>query len=494
MFSIFAQIDPPAALRAATADLDLHWHLAPPPTQEMGHCGLDAAGNLYVQPDWRDEAPPLLWPGPLPAEARVLAGLVHLEAGRWEAAAAAWTDLPVLLAHLAQLRWLVWGQDTAAAVAPLPTVAFEAYRQAHNQAVSQHYAPRHPGEARPEAIEGAYAQALELAPSSDLWAFTLRQWGTWLLDMGQEARLAEMLAPLDPDSLSAPAYYALLRLRAQAGLATLQVPYDLALLDQLKTDLRACVAYYQSIDRPVETGLLLLDAAQVAHVEQHFAEALGYANKAQSLLQDEGADLLGQALLRKGTLLFTWAQNGQPQFAQAAISTFQEALKIFTQAQAPAIFADIHQHLGVLYAEMPAPPEKAALWAAISASSFREALAWFTPERDPYRYGMICNNYGNALTRYQGSDRADYYQKALDFYREALSVRSPDFPYERALTLLNFLEASWKAGNPEGFNHERYEDMRAKAVEVLTLVHEPDLQAEAQAHLALLDKLIATAS
>lgn len=492
MHSIFALTDAYPELKAAVRHQGtLTWHgpEAPLPTDGSGYFWLDGQG-LHLAPDWRDEAPPLLWPSPLPATRPILEGFMALQTGHWEAAAAAWDGQPALLHHLAQLRRLIWQQPVTSPPLPAPATAFEAYRQAHNHAILAHY---NLSEVADEAPQTAYAQALALAPAPRWRAFTLRHWGTLLLDLDQ-ARTVEATLAAFTEELPLPAQMALLTLQCRAGLALLQIPYDTDRLARIKTGLARIVAYLRESGRQVEMGLLLLDAAQVAQLEQHFAEALGYVNQALDLLRDEDEMLLGQVQLHKGRLLFSWAQQGQPQFCQPSIQAFQEALKVFTQAEAPAIFADIHHHLGVLYAEMPAPPEKAALWAAVSASSFREALTWFTPERDAYQYGMICNNYGNALTRYQGSERADYFQKALDFYREALSVRGPDLPYERALTLLNFLEASWKVANPEGFNHERYQDMRAKATEVTQLVDDPDLQSEAQRHLELLDQLIATVS
>ena len=75
----------------------------------------------------------------------------------------------------------------------------------------------------------------------------------------------------------------------------------------------------------------------------------------------------------------------------------------------------------------------------------------------------------------------------------ALDVRPEAYPYERASTRLNFLAASWDVGNdPESFNEERYQDMLVKVAEVKTLVDHEEMIAEANKHLALLEKLRAT--
>jgi tetratricopeptide (TPR) repeat protein len=173
------------------------------------------------------------------------------------------------------------------------------------------------------------------------------------------------------------------------------------------------------------------------------------------------------------------------------LEAFQEALRIFTKEETPEIFAEIHHQLGVLYAEMPDEDKKRSVWAALSSSSFREALSFYTKEAYPYQYATICNNYANALINYPPMKKADNYQKALELYREALEIRTAEnFPYERALTLINFLEASWLVGNKDDtFHQERYKEMLEKASEIKYLVSDEKLIAEAERHLSDLKKL-----
>ena len=104
---------------------------------------------------------------------------------------------------------------------------------------------------------------------------------------------------------------------------------------------------------------------------------------------------------------------------------------------------------------------------------------------------MICNNYANAFTKFPTAKLTDNFEKALNLYEEALSVRTADdYPTERAITLLNFLEASWKVSNPDdGFNIERFNDMRSKAIEVRMLTSDEHLFEEAARHMEALDSL-----
>ena len=146
---------------------------------------------------------------------------------------------------------------------------------------------------------------------------------------------------------------------------------------------------------------------------------------------------------------------------------------------------------GVIYAELPDENKKRSIWAALSATSFSEALEYYNKVDFPYEFGMICNNFANAYSKYPQGNRTDNFEKALNYYEEALSVRGALlYPTERAVTLLNYLEASWKAGNPdEGFNTERYNDMLAKVNEIKTLTNDEQLMIETDKHIQLLEEL-----
>jgi tetratricopeptide (TPR) repeat protein len=192
-----------------------------------------------------------------------------------------------------------------------------------------------------------------------------------------------------------------------------------------------------------------MDASQVANFNESFSEALGYISKAADLLRKEDQpELLAQVQMRKGTLLYTWAQQGNIQFYKGAMEALQEAAKVFTREAAPQQFADIQHLLGIIYSEIPDEAKKKGVWAAVSSSSFKEALNFFTKEQYPYEYATICNHYANAYIKYPASRNSDNVAKSLEMFNQALEIRTAErYPMERALTLLNYVEASWYADN-----------------------------------------------
>ena len=364
------------------------------------------------------------------------------------------------------------------------------YQGLHNQAVLLHYG--HFDRTRPPGDPVAsYEAALQVAPDVEHEAFTARELASLWLDLQQLTQAEALLTRTLELPLSQEANMALRLLRSKIWMQQLVVPYEEAQVERLKSEIWALLVHHENTGEMLQVGLLLLDATHLASLSHSYAEALGYAKRSLEIFEDEGiAELAAQAQLAKGTLLATWAQNDQPQFYKPAVESYQAALKVFTKERAPGVFADIHHRLGVLYAEMPAENKRRAIWAGVASASFQEALEFYTKEQYPYEYASICNNFANAYTQFPPAIHSDNHVKALHYYQEALEIRSAAYPYERAITLLNYLEASWNAGNDESsFNQARFDDMKAKANEVKALVQAPEMVATADEHLKNLDQL-----
>ncbi|PHN03820.1 tetratricopeptide repeat protein [Flavilitoribacter nigricans] len=475
--------------------VSVHHSLESAPTDRADSLVVDARG--ISQPiDWANLAPPYLLPQGIPLSPATLLGLIFSKLDNGEKAWHYLKTHPSLIFETGLASRLQYGyeidlseltdlKDTADPVTP-----FEQYRRIHNIAIVGHYGYLQSG-IQIETLKAYYQQALADAPNAAYRAYSLQHYAGFLLD-GEDARSAEalLLEQLEQD-LPEAARISLKRMLTDAWMKQLTVPYDQDLLHRLKQTLWEVLQYNEQHDRRAETGLLLIDAAHIANISESFSEALGYISRAIGIFESEELEeLAGQAHLRKGTLLYTWAQQGNPQFYKPAIESYQQALKVFRQEETPDVFADIHHNLAVLYSEMPADSKKKGIWAGVASASFQEALQYYTKDFFPYEYGMICNNYGNALTKFPQAIHSDNYEKALFYYQEALQVRTAAYPYERAITLLNYLEASWKVSNDtDDFNEKRFRDMVAKAQEVKQLVGEADMIREADKHLELLEQL-----
>jgi tetratricopeptide (TPR) repeat protein len=439
--------------------------------------------------DWQNVMPPFLFSEQLPFHPDLLLGLVFAKLGNGERAAELLRNFPNVAADVVAFRQLMEGMAVNPDRLSSYNDEFDEYRLLHNQAILRHYASE--GDIDVQKVAYFYEEALQAAPNDEHKAFTAKHYGSLFTDIGQLTAAENVLSDAIAYALSDDAKVELKYALCAVWMQQLTVPYDEALLAKLKETLWEVLQAYEAQGRSLDAALVLVDASQIANFSNSFSESLGYISRAVDIFRrEEQPEMLASAQLRRGTLLYTWAKNGSPQFFKGAMDSLQDALKVFTREDAPETFAQIHHYLGVIYSEIPDEVKKKSIWASVSVASFNEALGFFTKESHPYEYAAVCNSYGNALTKYPDAIHSDNYEKALFYYQAALEIRTPAYPYERALTLLNYLEACWYANNGEDeTNPERFHDMVVKALEVKHLVDDAVLVEEAERHLEKLEAL-----
>ncbi|HNL38111.1 MAG TPA: hypothetical protein PKH43_03235 [Saprospiraceae bacterium] len=451
--------------------------------------------GIVLPIDWQNALPPFLLPEEIPFERDTLLGIIFSRLGNDEKArhylAAKY---PALLYELNIISRLCNGRTVSPSELHSDFRPFEEYRFCHNSAILYHYAAND-SDFDPNKTRYFYEEAIQAAPNDEYGAFSTKNFATFLTDFGELDEAERLLQLSLPTVLSDEGAHELKAALCQVWLKKLTVPYDRNLLERLKATLWEVLQHYSRQQRKPEEALTLVDAAQIAHYSDSFAEALGYINRAIEIFrQEEMPELLAQAHHRRAMLLYSWAKTGQPQFFKGALDSFKEAAKVFTREEAPDVFADIQQYLGIIYAEMPDETLKQSMWAAISSSAFQDALSFYNKKDFPFDYARVCNHYGNALTKSPPAVHSDNIEKALFYYNEALDVRRADLlPVERAVTLLNYVEACWHL-NLEGRSSNRplYNDMLAKAEEARTLTDDPNIREEATAQLRRLSELGAT--
>lgn len=363
------------------------------------------------------------------------------------------------------------------------------YISLHNRAVINHYASHFHNGVRPELL---YMEAITKAPSDEHKAFTARHLAVLLIDQGSHSQAEELLQDHQVKVLSDQAKSHLALDLIQILMTSFSAELPKEQVASIKNIIWDSLQYFQQKEIYWAVASLYSQASEIATFEQSYAESLGYINEALNIYQDQQyPEFLASAYMQKGTLLYTWAQDGNPQFYQAAIDTYQEALKIFGRESYPHAYAEIHHNLAVIYAEMPMDEKKKAMWAAFSATSFKECLEFFSKDSYPYQYAMVANNYGNALLKYPPAKTGDNTEKAISYHMEALEIRTKEqFPIERAHSILNYLEACWRAHNiNKNMERARYKEMIAMAKEVKTLTDQLDLIQQAQEHLDQLNSL-----
>jgi tetratricopeptide (TPR) repeat protein len=448
-------------------------------------------GRIRQPIDWYNVLPPYILPEEIPLSREALLGLIFFKLGNTEKSYEYLSNNRALLTEIDIINCLQNGIPVNPEALATEYSEFDEYRLMHNNAILRHYAADENG-FDADKIRYFYREAMNVALNDEYKAFTAKQFGTFLTDMHDLEHAENILLAAENYALSDEAKTELKSALLAVWMKKLIVPYDQPLLNHVKNTLWEVLKVYEKQERALETAMTLVDASHIANISESFSESLGYISRAIDIFRAEQAtELLANAQYRKGTLLYTWAKNGNPQFLKGAMDAYQQALKVFNREDTPSVFADIQHHLGVIYSEIPDEIKKKGIWASVSSSAFNEALNFYTKEEYPYEYAAVCNSFGNAMTKYPLAIHSDNYEKALFYYQEALNIRTADtYPIERALTLLNYLEASWNAGvGTKESDEKRFQEMKAKANEVKTLSNDPKVLEEADMHLEKLKAL-----
>lgn len=450
------------------------------------------ANGISFSIDWYNVEPPYIMPEFIMMDDEILLGLIYHKLGNHQVAknllgnhGALWSELE----HTVSLKNNMEINPDRLTVETYHD--FDDYRLMHNHAIVRHYSMQWSEDVK-DKIQYYYNAAIDSAPNEEYLAFTAKHYISFLMDVRDYTLAEKIINDTLQRAISSDAKMEMEYLLCQIWMTRLTVPYDTNLLENIKTKLWNVLTWYEKSERTIELALLLEDASHIANISESFAESLGYITRAIKIYNDEELDdLYYNAQYKRGQLLYNWARNGQIQFFIPATESFQQALKYFTKDDYPEIFADIQHLLGVIYSEIPDEVKKKSIWAAVSHSAFLEALSIFNKETMPYQYAMVCNSLGNALTKYPTAIHSDNFEKALFYYNESLEIRNATyFPFERSLTLLNYLEASWHADNSSNeLNPERFDDMWEKSEEVIAINASQEFVTDAMDHQNRLSQL-----
>ncbi|SIT13954.1 hypothetical protein SAMN05421766_11322 [Zobellia uliginosa] len=441
--------------------------------------------TISVPLDWYDLEPPYVFPK-IPFTPKSLLALVFYKLGNHQKAFEFVLEESPLYHHLLIATHLQFGYEISHNM-----IDFCYNTSAHNSAIINYYGAVAPSPGHAELKKG-FTEALSKAENDEVRVFTAKHYLNLLLD-SVELQEAEQLAEEQLKiAVSDDAKNAMNSHLAGILMAQLQVPYDPEKLNEVHELQLGCIAYYEEKGLGVQAGMLLVDAAEIANFKKDFIASKELINRAiQYFRKEDIPEFLGEAMYKKAILLYTWSKNGNPQYYKAAINAFQDVLKVFKRDTHPKKFADVHHNLALIYSEIPVSSEEKPMWTAFCASSFKEVLAFYTKEKYPYENAMASHNYATALMHFPPAKIHDNLEKAAGLFNEALEIRTAsDYPFERALTLLNQLELGWLTHNENSSEElKKYEEMKAKAEEIKTLVEDKNLIAQADQHLEELEKV-----
>ncbi|NRB60742.1 MAG: hypothetical protein HRU50_12490 [Winogradskyella sp.] len=439
---------------------------------------------LYTKADWLDAEPPYVFPEVEFCSDNLLA-LVFFKLNN-HLKALEYTSKDGLLAfHIMISSSIKQGFEIDLNMA-------QEFLSPHNECIVRHYGNCTTSTSF-DALKNLYLSALINYKDVDSKAFTIKHYCNLLFEVGNYAEAEEFIrSTLYENHLTHISSICLKNSLATAMMSQLQYPFNEEKIDTILDLYDECLSFYESINDSINTGLCYVNASEVASYKNDYVSSKNYINKAILIFKKEEIfELLGEANLRKANLLYNWSKNGSPQYYKPAINAYQDTLKIFKRDTHPEQFADIHHNLALIYSEIPVSLEEKPMWTAFCASSFKEVLAIYKKETHPYQFAMASHNYATALMGFPEAKLHNNTDKAYGLFGDALSIRTAiNYPFERALTLVNQLELMWLMHNETEIEEtENYELMLQKANEIKTLVTDEKLVATANEHIEALENL-----
>ena len=441
--------------------------------------------------DWNDTEPPYRFPT-LPFSDENILAMIFYKLGNHQRAFEFLSEENSFYKHLLIATHLQFGyeitEDMYAFSEPLLS---EVAVFKHNSCIIQHYG-NITFKADANTLKAQYEDAIAEASNDEFRLFTIKHFVNFLLDTNTYSEAEKTLRIALPKAISLDSKNAINSQLATVLMVQLKIPYDAHELYEIQELQQESISFYEERDLKVNAGLLLIDASEIANFQEDFVNSKNFINKAILYFKEANIpEFLGEAILRKATLLYTWSKNGSPQYYKPAINAFQEALKVFKRELHPQKYAEIHHKLALIYSEIPVSSKEKPIWTAFCASSFKEVLAFYTKDQYPYEYAMASHNYATALMNFPEAKLHNNLDKALGLFEDALRVRTAkEYPFERALTLLNQLELFWLMHNEnEASELQKYNQMVEKAISITQLVKDEKLKDLANQHLVQLKNL-----
>ncbi|WP_339664964.1 hypothetical protein [Maribacter arcticus] len=438
---------------------------------------------IKVGLDWYDTEPPYVLPN-ITYSANNLLAVIFYKLGNQQKAFEFLSEDNSLHNDLLVATHLQFGYDISEDM-------FSKVEALHNQSIIQHYG-NYVNSCNAEQLKNFYIEATETASNDELKVFIAKHYSNFLLDGNAYHEVEQLMRSLKDKAISPEAQNALDTQLALALMAQLQLPYKNDKLKEISELFHKGINFYEAKKQKVNAGLLYVDASEIANFQNDHITSKELINKAILIFKEADIpEFLGEAGLRKATLLYTWSKNGSPQYYKPAINAFQDTLKVFKRDTHPQKFADVHHNLALIYSEIPVSLEEKPIWTAFCASSFKEVLKFYTKEKYPYEYAMASHNYATALMSFPEAKVHNNLDKAFGMFENALTVRTAKtYPFERALTLINQLELYWIMHNEDSEEEsKKYNVMLNKANEVSQLVTDNILIEKAKEHIEALKNL-----
>jgi tetratricopeptide (TPR) repeat protein len=196
-------------------------------------------------------------------------------------------------------------------------------------------------------------------------------------------------------------------------------------LAQAQAHLNEAIAAARPVAPPL-AAQLLADLADVRlALSAAGAQAVqDYRSALQLITNSHTAELRAQLWMRLGMLYQELAQGQRGALLEAA-RCYQEALRYFTRAAHPEVFALLQNNLALAYLAMPLVEASDQLRMAIAVQALREALQVYTRDTHPDRWASAQLNLANALQYMPSGRPEEHLIEAIERYEALLDAHDP---------------------------------------------------------------------
>ncbi|HNB54311.1 MAG TPA: hypothetical protein PK530_20360 [Anaerolineales bacterium] len=212
-----------------------------------------------------------------------------------------------------------------------------------------------------------------------------------------------------------------------------------------RDDLKAAIPLLEKGIHAAETTSPLLAAqlrgtlAETLHAHRG-ADSIVIQNYREALHLMEKSDLAqnrAELWLNLG-IAYQEMAHGRRGALLEATACYQQALKVFTAADHPELYALAHNNLALAYLAMPLTEASDQLRSAIAIQSLREALKIYTQDTYPEQWASAQLNLANALQYLPSTHPEENLIQAVELYEEILATRvREDDPLGYARLLAN---------------------------------------------------------
>ena len=264
------------------------------------------SNKISIPLDWYDLEPPYVFPETPVTDENLLALVFYKLGNHQRAFDFVSKELP-LYHHLLIATHLQFGYEISPRM-----IDFCYNTSAHNSAIVNYYGNVE-AQLDYQSLKKNFAVALDKAPNDELKVFTAKHYINLLIDYEEWQEAGNLAESQLEIAISKDAENAMNTHLSSILKAQLKVPYDVHELEEVYQLQLTSIAHFEVKNLPVQAGMVLVDAAEIANFKKDFIASKELINRAiQYFKQEDIPEFLGEAGFQKSHLIVYLVEEWKP--------------------------------------------------------------------------------------------------------------------------------------------------------------------------------------